>query len=573
MPSTMECKLGELLVQESVISQEDLDRALQTQESSGSSLGRVLQDMGLTSEWEMAAVLGKQINVPFITLSQYEIDPEVLESIPQEIVKKYKVVPVDRTGDTLTVALSDPANIFMLDELRLLTKSQIVPVISFDSDIAEAIERYYPSNGSQFDEKLKDITDQDIEMILESADEVEDDADTDLGVEANDAPVIQLVNLIIHEAFKAGASDIHIEPYEKSLRLRYRIDGQLQEMTPPPKKFQNAIISRIKILSEMDIAERRLPQDGRFKLRIDTRPVDFRVSSCPTVHGEKIVIRLLSQSSIQMGLTDLGFDQDNLDKFEREIYKPWGMCLVTGPTGSGKSTTLYTALSAINDPGKNITTMEDPVEYQLLGVNQVQVKEDIGLTFAEGLKTFLRQDPDIIMIGEVRDLETSEIAIKAALTGHLVFATLHTNDAASSVNRLTNMGVEPFLVTAALNIIVAQRLVRRICEKCKEKMPLNPDLLGSLGLGEEDEGLEVYKGAGCVPCRSTGYKGRLALYEIMVMTDSLRDKVLEGVSSNQLKQLAIAESMVTLRQSGIRKIHEGLTTAEEVLSTTAADSR
>lgn len=575
MATTLERKLGEMLVKDNLISSNDLDLALEQQKASGTSLGRILHESGMASEWDIAAVLGKQLNVPFITLSQYEIDGDVLQSIPVELVKKYHIVPVDRTGDTLTIALSDPSNIYLLDELRLLTKSQIVPVISFESDIDEAIRKYYSEKESGFADMLKDITEQDIASMVAEA-KYEDEAaeeDEDLSVQADDAPVIQLVNLIIQEAIKMKASDIHLEPYEKELRLRYRVDGVLQEMTQPPKKFQNAIISRIKILSDMDIAEKRLPQDGRFKVKVDNQAIDFRVSSCPTVFGEKVVIRILNQASIQLGLTDLGFDSDILKTFEKQIRMPWGMILVTGPTGSGKSTTLYTALSTINEPTKNITTIEDPVEYQLKGINQVQVKHEIGLTFAEGLKCFLRQDPDIMMVGEIRDLETAEIAVKAALTGHLVFATLHTNDAPSTITRMTNMGVEPFLVTASVNMIVAQRLVRRICENCKEAVQPLSDLVQMLDIPQEAGDVKFYKGIGCSRCHGTGYKGRLALYEMLVMSDSLRDAVVSGVSSLHLKQLAISEGMISLRQAGIRKIQEGLTTVEEVLAVTAADAR
>ncbi len=569
MPTAMERKLGEMLVKDRIITPEDLEAALEKQEKSGISLGHILVELGLASEWEMAAALGKQLNVPFITLSHYEIDRQVLESIPESIVRKYKIVPVDKTGDTLTIALSDPSNIYLLDELRLLTKCQIIPVISFESDIAEAISRYYSREEDNFEEMLKDITDQEMEVIKED-EEAEAEDDTDLAVTVNDAPVIQLVNLIISEAIKAKASDIHVEPYEKSLRLRYRIDGVLQEMTPPPKKFQNAIISRIKILSELDIAERRLPQDGRFKVRIQNRPIDFRVSVCPTAFGEKVVMRILDQSILMLGLSELGFEPDALKKFEAQIRQPWGMMLVTGPTGSGKSTTLYSALSTINDPRKNIITIEDPIEYQLKGINQVQAKPEIGLTFAEGLRSFLRQDPDIIMVGEVRDLETAEIAVKAALTGHLVLSTLHTNDAPSSINRLTNMGVEPFLVTASINIVVAQRLVRRICENCKEVYNLSPDLMAVLNVQDSKE-IKIYKGIGCDRCRMTGYKGRIALYEVMLVSDRMRDLIIEGISSTNIKKVAIEEGMETLRQSGTKKVLEGLTTPEEVLATTVAD--
>jgi len=577
MPTAMEKRLGELLIEDQIIHLPDLELALRKQAETGISLGRILIDMGKASEWEVAATLGKQLNVPFITLSHYEIDPEVLACIPEDLVHKYKIVPVDKTGDTLTIALSDPSNIYLLDELKLLTHCQIIPVISFESDIKDSIQKYYHGGREEnFQEALKDITDHDADLAesqakTSSGEDEGDEIDDDLSMEADDAPVVQLVNLMITEALKMRASDIHIEPGERNLRLRYRIDGVLQEMPPPPKKFQNAIISRVKILSNLDIAERRLPQDGRFKMRQQNKAVDFRVSSCPTAHGEKIVIRVLDQSNLQVRLTDLGFEAHILKKFEREIRKPWGMILVTGPTGSGKSTTLYSALSTINDPSKNIMTIEDPIEYQLAGINQVHARADIGLTFGFGLRSFLRQDPDIIMVGEIRDLDTAEIAVKAALTGHLVLSTLHTNDAPSSINRLTNMGVEPFLVTASLNMLVAQRLVRRICIECKTEYSPNAELLSAIGI-ETQEGQAIYQGGGCQNCNGTGYRGRLALYEVMVITDTIRDAVIAGAATNKLKQLAIQEGMETLRMAGRKKVLEGRTTISEVLSATVVDT-
>lgn len=573
----MERQLGEMLVKDQVISPGDLEEALKRQEATKASLGRVLIEMGLASEWEMAAALGKQLNVPFITLSHYEIDRQVLEAIPEEIVLKYKIVPVDKTGDTLTIALADPSNIYLLDELRILTGCQIIPVISFESDIIEAIGRYYRGeDGGNLDEMLKEISDSDVkaavEQIESEAISTEPDKEENIEeVEVNEAPVIQLVNLIVSEAIKSGASDIHIEPYEKILRLRYRIDGHLQEMTPPPKQFQNAIISRIKILSELDIAEKRLPQDGRFRVKYNNRAIDFRVATCPTVHGEKVVIRILDQGNLMLNLTDLGFEQHILDKFEREIRKPWGMILVTGPTGSGKSTTLYSALSTINDSRKNIQTIEDPVEYNLMGINQVHARPDIGLTFSAALRSFLRQDPDIIMIGEIRDLDTAEIAIKAALTGHLVLSTLHTNDAPSSIQRIINMGVEPFLVTASVNMIQAQRLVRRICSNCKIEYRPSDELIQALGTVPPDAVFR--KGEGCERCRQTGFKGRVGLYEVMAVSDKMRDKIINGVSTTALKKMAIEEGMESLRMAGLRKVVEGVTTIEEILSATMADEQ
>ena len=580
MVTTMERRLGEMLVKENIISNDNLEKALKKQETENGSLGRVIVEMGLASEWEMAAAIGKQLKVPFITLSHYEIDRQVIESIPEEIVRKYKIVPVDKTGETLTVALSDPSNIYLQDELRLLTKCKIIPVISFESDIMEAINQYYvgeKEEGNKFEEMLKDITDQEIEAAHED-DSVEiqgeggAEEEDDLAVDVDDAPVIQLVNLIVSEAIKAGASDIHVEPYEKTLRLRYRIDGVLQEMTPPPKKFQNALISRIKILSELDIAEKRLPQDGRFKARIQNRNIDFRVSTCPMSHGEKVVIRILDQSGLKINLGDLGCDPEIIKRFVDGIHKPWGMVLITGPTGSGKSTTLYSALGTINDSRKNISTIEDPVEYQIKGINQVQAKADIGLTFAAGLRSFLRQDPDIIMVGEIRDLETAEIAVRAALTGHLVLSTLHTNDAPSTLTRLTDMGVEPFLVTASLIMILAQRLVRRICNNCKEEVVPSEDMLSRAKI-EPHPGIKLWRGAGCPICRGTGYKGRVALYELMVMTEKLKELVIGGALASLLKKAAIEEGMETLRMAGVRKALQGLTTLEEVVGITVADDQ
>ncbi len=569
MPANMERKLGEYLVKDGVITADVLEDALDKQKDSTDSLGTILMEMGAASEWEMAAALGKELNVPFITLSHYEIERDVLESIPQDIIKRYKIVPVDRTGDTLTVALPDPGNIFILDELRLLTKSQIVPVISFETDIENAISRYFSDNGSsdgseQLEQMLSDMADQDMEILQET----QDDDDMDLSIQVNDAPVIKLVNAVISEAIRGRASDIHIEPYEKMLRLRYRVDGVLQERPNPPKKLQNAIISRLKILSEMDIAEKRLPQDGRFRVRLDGSDVDFRVNTIPTPHGEKVVIRILDQGNLMLDLTQLGFDPDELARFNDQITQPWGMVLVTGPTGSGKSTTLYSALSTINDPKKNISTIEDPVEYSLPGINQVAAREDIGLTFAEGLRAFLRQDPDIIMVGEIRDLETVEVAVKAALTGHLVFSTLHTNDAPSSISRMVNMGVEPFLISASLNMVVAQRLVRRVCKHCPESYQPSTEMLERVGL---QPGTTLHRGSGCSECNETGYRGRVALYELMYVDENIREIIVQGSPPSVIKKAALAGGMRSLRQAGMRKVLDGLTTIEEVLSATIAD--
>ncbi|MDX1973566.1 MAG: type IV-A pilus assembly ATPase PilB [Candidatus Sumerlaeia bacterium] len=577
MASVMERKLGQMLVADGVISSANLELALAEQEATRGSLGKILVDKKLTTEWEMASALGKQLNVPFITLSHYDIDKLVLESIPVNLVKKYKIVPVDKTGDTLTIALADPSNIYLLDELKLLTKSQIIPVISFESDIMEAIARYYTSETSSsnnFDEMLMEISDADFksvqdELAEEQLDIVDENAENDGGDEDNTAPVIQLVNQIVMEAIKQGASDIHIEPFEKQIRLRYRVDGTLIEMSPPPKKFQNALVSRIKIISDLDISEKRLPQDGRFRIKANGRPIDFRVSTCPVVHGEKVVMRILDGGNLMLNLGDLGFDPEEMEALEKAINSPWGMALITGPTGSGKSTTLYSALSAINDPTKNISTIEDPVEYNLKGINQVQAKPNIGLTFASGLKSFLRQDPDIIMIGEIRDKETGEIAVKAALTGHLVLSTIHTNDAPSTPQRLANMGIEPFLISASLILVEAQRLIRRICKKCKEEYKPDASLLKSLGI--EDPEAVFFRGKGCEVCRGSGQKGRVGLYEIMTVNDAIRDAITQELPVNQLKRLAISSGMRTLRMAGIRKVLQGAAKIEEVLGATIED--
>ena len=574
MASTMERKLAEMLVRDNVITQDVLNEALNQQANEGGSLGRVLIEGGYANEWELAATLGKQLNVPFITLMHYEIDPEILTCIPEDIVKKYKIVPIDKTEDTLTVALADPSNIYLLDELRLLTKLKIVPVISFESDIEEAIHQYY-GISSNSDESIKEMSEEDaseLELAMSSdfttiEDEVEEPEDEE---ELQSGPVVSLVNQTILDAIKTRASDIHIEPYEKDLRIRHRIDGVLHEMKAPPKKFQNAIVSRIKIMSTLDIAERRLPQDGRFKMPFGGKNIDFRVSTCPVAFGEKVVMRILDSSNLMLNLTDLGMEMSVLTRFEKHIRAAWGMILVTGPTGSGKSTTLYSALSTINDPQKNIITIEDPIEYQLKGINQVQVRADIGLDFASGLRSFLRQDPDIIMVGEIRDKETAEIAVKSALTGHLVLSTLHTNDAPSSINRLTNMGVEAFLVTASTNMIVAQRLVRRVCENCRVAFSPPPEVLQALGMPTDGV---LQRGQGCDRCRGSGYKGRVALYELMELSDMMRDRIVEGIPATQLKKLAIEEGMQTLRGAGFDKVAQGMTTMDEVLGVTAADER
>jgi len=561
-------RLGDMLVAEGLITKEQLDKALEAQRSQGKRLGDTLVTLGFVSEEAIAQALSKQLGIPYITLSHYEIDVSIIKTIPEDIVRKYKIIPVDKMGNTLTVALADPANIFILDELKLLTKFEIIPLISYESDILRAIDQYY--RGGAMEQVLKDIQDSEMEVVSDTDKDVDV---ADMKAMSDEAPVIKWVNALLQQAIRDRASDIHIEAFEYTIRVRFRVDGSLVEVSPPPRRLYAPIVSRIKILSEMDIAERRLPQDGRFKVKIEDRVVDLRVSIIPTVFGEKVVMRILDRSSLVLDLTKLGFEGDTLRVFNEQISRPYGMVLVSGPTGSGKTTTLYSALSTVNSPDVNIMTIEDPVEYQLSGVNQVQAKSEIGLTFAAGLRSFLRQDPDIILVGEIRDLETAEIAIKAAMTGHLVFSTIHTNDAPSTVTRLTDMGVEPFLVTASLNMVVAQRLVRRICPRCKETYVPSKDVLQSFILPENvsKDNITFARGMGCDFCSKTGYRGRVSLYEILVVTDIIREALIDGQSLIYIKKLARENGMRTLRESGILKVIEGLTTLEEVLGATIAD--
>jgi len=558
-----EKRLGQILVKQGILDEDKLERALEEHSATGKKLGDVLTDLKLATSEQVTEAIALQHGLQYLRLSEYEIDPEIIQSISEEVARKYRIIPVDRTNNTLTVALSDPANIFLLDDIKLRTNMEIVPLISLQDDIDTAIEKYYGDTEGLVN-MMKDFDNGEDVELLQTKDLEEEEED-----EEDDAPVVKLVNMIVAEAIKTRTSDIHLEPDERELRLRCRIDGVLKEMPAPPKRLQNALISRIKIMSELDISEKRKPQDGRFKIRQGGKSVDFRVSSLPTVHGEKIVMRLLDKSNLNLDLTSLGFERESLTLFEKAIRRPFGMILVTGPTGSGKSTTLYSALSTINTPEKNIVTVEDPVEYQIRGINQVQAKPDIGFTFSEGLKSILRQDPDVVMIGEIRDFETAEIAIKAALTGHLVLSTLHTNDAPSTMMRLIDMGVEPFLVTASVILVIAQRLARRICPSCKKAYKPTPELLEQLGIrpkpGRE---LVFYEGQGCPACSDTGYRGRLALYEAMDMNDQLAHCIMQGMHSKDLKKEARKQGMLTLRDSGIRKLLAGLTTVKEVLSVT-----
>lgn len=562
-------RIGELLLRDRLITSDQLKKAIEEQKKGGGRLGYNLTKLGFISEKDLTAFLSRQYGIPTIDLATQEIDHEVIKLIPEDVAQKYQVVPVSRIGSTLVVAMADPSNIFAIDDIKFLTGYNVEPVVVSDAAIKTAIEKLYETPEMGLEGVLTEFDEGEMEVIKE-----EEDIDlTDLKKAVEDAPVVKLVNLILTDAIKKGASDIHIEPYEKTFRVRYRIDGILQEVMKPPMKLKSAIVSRIKIMSNLDIAERRLPQDGRIKLKLSkNKEMDFRVSVLPTLFGEKVVLRLLDKSNLQLDMTKLGFEEKALGDFMGAIHKPWGIVLVTGPTGSGKTTTLYSALSELNKISENISTAEDPVEFNLMGINQVQMHEDIGLNFAAALRSFLRQDPDIIMVGEVRDYETAEIAIKAALTGHLVLSTLHTNDAPSTINRLLNMGIEPFLVASACNLILAQRLARKICKDCKTRLPINDRVLIDLGVSpEEAKKMEVSKGTGCATCGGTGYKGRIALYEVMPFSDSVRELVLSGANTGELKRAAVKDGMKTLRMSGITKVGEGVTTMEEILRVTMAD--
>jgi type IV pilus assembly protein PilB len=565
----MAIRLGELLVQNNLISAQQLAKAQEEQKRSGGRLGYNLTKLGFIKETELTTFLSKQYGVPSINLSEIEIEQEVINLVPKEVADKHLVVPVNKAGANLIVAMADPSNIYAIDDLKFLTGYNIEVVVSSEQTIKEAIEKYYDTEKMNFEGVLADFDDQEVEYVKD-----EDGEDiAELARSSEEAPVVKLVNLILIDAIKKNASDIHIEPYEKEFRVRYRIDGVLYEVMKPPLKLKNAITSRVKIMSELDIAERRLPQDGRIKLKMGKgKEMDFRVSVLPTLFGEKVVLRLLDKSNLQLDMTKLGFEERQLKDFKDSIYKPFGMVLVTGPTGSGKTTTLYSALSELNQTTDNISTAEDPVEFNLPGINQVQMHEEIGLNFAASLRSFLRQDPDIIMVGEIRDFETAEIAVKAALTGHLVLSTLHTNDAPSTINRLLNMGIEPFLVASSVNAIIAQRLSRKVCSECKEKQKVPVQSLIDLGFSPEDAAkVTVFKGKGCQLCNNTGYKGRIALYECMPIHEELREFVLNGASTAEIKREAMRLGMRTMRQSGLNKIMEGVTGIEEVLRSTMAD--
>ncbi|HEV3036186.1 MAG TPA: type IV-A pilus assembly ATPase PilB [Candidatus Angelobacter sp.] len=566
----MSQRLGDLLVREKIITSDQLEKALKAQRDAGPNarLGAVLVKLGFVSDEEVTNFLSRQYGVPAINLQYFEIDSSVVKLIPEETAKRYQILPLSRVGASLTIAMVDPTNVFAMDDIKFMTGFNIEPVVASESAIMDAIDKAYssPQAEENVDELLASMGDEpDVELQTE-----QDQMDlSELEKSADEAPIVKLVNIILTDAVKRGASDIHVEPYEKEYRVRFRIDGVLQHIMSPPMKLKDAITSRIKIMSKMDISEKRLPQDGRIMLRMQIggkkKQLDFRVNCLPTLWGEKVVLRLLDKENLRLDMTKLGFEPESLEKFQRAVLKPYGMVLVTGPTGSGKTNTLYSSISLLNKPDTNILTAEDPVEFQLHGVNQVQMKESIGLNFAAALRAFLRQDPNIILVGEIRDFETAEIAIKASLTGHLVLSTLHTNGAPETISRLMNMGIEPFLVATAVHLICAQRLVRRICQECKEPVPLSPQGLMEAGFtAEESKTVRVYKGKGCGSCNSSGYKGRAGLYEVMEVDDEIRELILIGASSAELKKKAIERGMLTLRRSGLRKVMDGVTTLEEI---------
>ncbi|HEV7426559.1 MAG TPA: type IV-A pilus assembly ATPase PilB [Thermoanaerobaculia bacterium] len=569
----MSVRLGELLTKASLITPDQLKEALKLQKETGGKLGETLIKLGFVAEEDITECLSQQFGVPSINLAHFEIDSSVIKLIPPDVARKYNILPVNKTGATVTIAMADPTNVFAMDDIKFMTGYNVEPVVASELGIKAAIDKYYGTTSSLELKKVMEDLQQSESADLEVLEEEEDLDLAALADSAEEAPVVKLVNLILTDAIKRGASDIHIEPYEKEFRVRFRIDGTLYEIMNPPLKLKDAITSRMKILAKLDISEKRLPQDGRIKLKMKlndkNKELDFRVSVLPTLFGEKIVMRLLDKDNLRLDMTKLGFEPESLVRFEEAIFKPWGMVLVTGPTGSGKTNTLYSALSKVNSPEVNIMTAEDPVEFNLPGINQVQMKESIGLNFAATLRSFLRQDPNIILVGEIRDFETAEIAIKAALTGHLVLSTLHTNDAPSTINRLMNMGIEPFLVATSVQLIAAQRLARRVCANCKEPVEMTPQALMNVGFKKEEVGtFTVYKGRGCDKCNSTGYKGRVALIEVMVIDDTIRDLILSGGTAIDIRRRANENGMISLRRSGLIKIKDGTTTIEEVVRET-----
>jgi type IV pilus assembly protein PilB len=609
----MPVKLGELLLKENIVTPMQLQDALNHQKTNGGKLGKAFVALGYVRDEDITSLLSRQYGVPSINLDHFEVDPAIIRIIPADTARKYQILPLSRSGATLTIAMADPTNVFAMDDIKFMTGYNVEPVVASETAIEDSIEKYYGSSrslqlrqdggpvpmGLSQAPSLKDVIDGpaltmddmasvglsevDIDSLGDEGADVETVKDAEEEIDLNvlsrsseAAPVVKLSNVLLVDALKRGASDIHIEPYEKEFRVRFRIDGVLYNVMALPMKLRDPLLSRIKIMAKLDIAEKRLPQDGRIKIKMRvedrSRDLDFRVSSLPTLWGEKIVLRLLDKSKLMLDMTKLGFEPDSLERFKRSIAKPYGIVLVTGPTGSGKTNTLYSAVAALNKPDVNIMTAEDPVEFNLAGINQVQIKDQIGLNFAAALRSFLRQDPNIILVGEIRDYETAEIAVKAALTGHLVFSTLHTNDAPSTISRLVNMGIEPFLVGTAVNLIQAQRLVRRVCSSCKEEVRDVPaQTLIDIGFMPDQVGtFKVHKGRGCGACNGTGYKGRVGLYEVMEISDGIRDLIMVGATAVEIKRKALEEGMLTLRMSGLEKIKSGVTTLEEVLRETVS---
>jgi type IV pilus assembly protein PilB len=564
-------RLLELLVKENRLTQDQAQKAMADQRRSGERLATVLTRLAFITEDELLDFLSRKYGIPVINLGRVEVDPDILRLVRREIVQKYQVFPVRKVGNTLTLALSDPTVVLAIDDVQFATGLHVIPVLAAESAIRAAIDHNYSSDVDDIKRLIdQESTGGDTNLELVAQQSKVDIAE--LGREADEAPTIRFVNLIVADAIRKRASDIHLEPYEKVFRVRYRIDGVLHDMMNPPKQMEPAILSRVKIMANLDIAERRLPQDGRLSVKFQNREIDLRVSSLPTIYGEKIVMRVLDKSSVVLDLARLGFEEDDLARFKKIITTPYGMILVTGPTGSGKSTTLYAAIATINNPDINIITAEDPVEFNIAGINQVLIREDIGYNFAAALRAFLRQDPDVILVGEMRDLETAQIAIRAALTGHLVFSTLHTNDAPSTVTRLEDMGIPPFLISSSLLLVIAQRLVRRICLECREPVQVPVSALIDVGFRpEEAESLRVYAGKGCANCANTGYKGRISVHEIMWMIPELQEAIVRQRPANEIKDIAVKAGMRTLRQTGLRKVANGLTTIDEVLRVTFAD--
>jgi type IV pilus assembly protein PilB len=572
----MSPQIGDLLIKQNLISSEQLGTALKYQQENGGRLGSILINLGFVEDDDITTILSRQYGVPSINLAYFEIDPSVIKLIPAETAQKHLLIPLSRVGSVLTIATADPTNVFALDDIKFMTSLNVEPVVASEASITEALEKYY---GTPHAIELKKVYDEiaqvgreSFELDLDSSEETELSID-ELQRSSQEAPIIKLVNLILSDSLRRGASDIHLEPYERDFRVRFRIDGVLYNMMNPPLPLKDAIISRLKIMAKMDISEKRLPQDGRIKIRTTfdskRKEIDYRVSSLPTLFGEKIVLRILDRDMLPLDMAKLGFEESSLRRVEAGILKPFGMVLVTGPTGSGKTTTLYAALNRLNTPETNIITAEDPVEYNFRGINQVQIKEQIGLTFAAALRSFLRQDPNIILVGEIRDFETTEIAIKAALTGHLVLSSVHTNDAPSTITRLLNMGIEPFLVATSVHLICAQRLIRKLCTECKIEVKMPVQTLIDAGFTQEEaRSLQTFKGEGCKNCSNTGYKGRVGLYEVMEVSEGIQELILVGASGREIRQKAVEEGMLTLRTSGMTKIRKGITTLEEVVRET-----